>query len=194
MAPRASKWLPTLWQRRGRVPGSTRCHWALHGLPHGLRAAATAGRGAPRNPRQFVSTMTTTQLLLGHEGCAAKSATAAAGGIPSRGGHPAKPSLDASVPGPGSVCGRRNHQGALTGNDHFVVQASIEIEPRFADVWLAMKRGERRNKNGAPAASSPPVAPTGLPPGWTRRSRSASVRPRDERQESKTNFRPQTIT
>ena len=26
---------------------------------------------------------------------------------------------------------------ALTGNDHFVVQAGIEIEPRFADVWQA---------------------------------------------------------
>jgi site-specific DNA-cytosine methylase len=26
---------------------------------------------------------------------------------------------------------------ALTGNEHFVVQAGIEIEPRFADVWQA---------------------------------------------------------
>lgn len=26
---------------------------------------------------------------------------------------------------------------ALTGNDHFVVQAGLEIEPRFADVWQA---------------------------------------------------------
>lgn len=26
---------------------------------------------------------------------------------------------------------------ALTGNDHFVVQAGIEVEPRFADVWQA---------------------------------------------------------